>query len=165
MNFLRIVSYENSDQIPGSSSAYGSADAVRVGMALVGCDLADTQGITAIVTALVIWDPLHFITEDIPWPQLSHPHSATAPISSVSLREATLARADVSLLTGSDSERQASLDFFDYLVHDSVAGFGMDRSKLENWRMMYFGDLAYEPANNWSLVDGSEPLEKFEARA
>jgi hypothetical protein len=85
----------------------------------------------------------------------------------LSLREATLARAqaDVSLITGSASERQALLDFFDYLVHDSVAGFGADLSKLENWRMMYFGDLAYEPANNWSLVDKSEPAEKFEARA
>jgi hypothetical protein len=85
----------------------------------------------------------------------------------LSLREATLARAqaDASLITGSASERQALLDFFDYLVHDSVAGFGMDMSKLENWRMMYFGDVAYEPANNWRLVDESERTEKFEARA
>ena len=83
------------------------------------------------------------------------------------LREATLAEAtlDISLITGSDSERQPSLDFFDYLVHDSVAGFGMDISKLENWRMMYFGDLAYEPVNNWSLADASEPAEQVEASA
>jgi hypothetical protein len=85
----------------------------------------------------------------------------------LSLREATLARADVDvlLITGSNSERQASLDFLDYLVHDSVAGFGKDLSKLENWRMMYFGDLAYEPANNWNLVSSSEPPEKIEASA
>jgi len=85
----------------------------------------------------------------------------------LSLREATLARADVdvSLTAESDIERQALLDFFDYLVHDSVAGFGKDLSKLENWRMMYFGDLAYEPANNWSLADESESIEKFEARS
>jgi len=85
----------------------------------------------------------------------------------LSLREATLARAqaDVSLITGSASERQALLDFFDYLVHDSVAGFGADLSKLENWRMMYFGDLAYEPANNWNLVDASEPTERVQTSA
>ena len=72
---------------------------------------------------------------------------------------------DVSLITGSSSEKQTSLDFFDYLVHDSVAGFGMDHSKLENWRMMYFGDLAYEPANNWSLPDSSEPIENVQSSA
>jgi len=85
----------------------------------------------------------------------------------LSLREETLARAalDVSLITGSNSERQTLLDFFDYLVHDSVAGFGADLSKLENWRMMYFGDLAYEPVNNWSLAGTSEPTENVEARA
>jgi len=91
----------------------------------------------------------------------------------LSLREATLARAGVdvsltvaaSLSAESDAERRALLDFFDYLVHDSVAGFGMDLSKLENWRMMYFGDLAYEPANNWNLVDASEPEGKVQASA
>ncbi len=85
----------------------------------------------------------------------------------LSLREETLARAnlDVSLITGTSIERQALLDFFDYLVHDSVAGFGSDLSKLENWRMMYFGDLAYEPANNWSLADTSVPTEKFQTSA
>jgi len=88
-------------------------------------------------------------------------------------REATLARAavdvpviaSVSLSAESDAERQASLDFFDYLVHDSVAGFGSDLSKLENWRMMYFGDLAYEPANNWRLTDASELTEKVQTSA
>jgi len=85
----------------------------------------------------------------------------------LSLREETLARAalDASLITGSSSERQALLDFFDYLVHDSVAGFGGDVSKLENWRMMYFGDLAYEPANNWDLASESESSEKFQTSA
>ncbi len=79
----------------------------------------------------------------------------------LSLREATLARAyeDVALITGKDRDRQALLDFFDYLVHDSVAGFGKDVSKLENWRMMYFGDFAYQPANDWSLADGAVPAE------
>ena len=45
----------------------------------------------------------------------------------LSLREATLGRAyeDVSLITGSASDKQQSRDFFDYLVHDSVAGFGI----------------------------------------
>ena len=91
----------------------------------------------------------------------------------LNLREATLARAEVdvsltvavSLSAESDAERQVSLNFFDYLVHDSVAGFGADLSKLENWRMMYFGDLAYEPPNNWSLTTASEPTEKSEASA
>lgn len=50
----------------------------------------------------------------------------------LTLREATLSMAyeDVSLLTGSDSERQTALDFFDYLVHDSIAGFGKDFQSL-----------------------------------
>jgi len=71
---------------------------------------------------------------------------------SLSLREAMLARAyeDISLITGSSSVRQSLLDFFDYLVHDSVAGFGADASKLQNWRMIYFGDQGYEPPNDWS---------------
>jgi len=74
------------------------------------------------------------------------------------MREAMLARAyeDVSLITGSGSTRQLLLDFFDYLVHDSVAGFGSDMSKLQNWRTMYFGDQGYEPANDWSLVDAEQ---------
>ncbi|CAE6792356.1 T6SS phospholipase effector Tle1-like catalytic domain-containing protein [Paraburkholderia nemoris] len=78
----------------------------------------------------------------------------------LSLREATLARAyeDVSLITGPQEDKQALLDFFDYLVHDSVAGFGKDFSKLENWRMMYFADVAYVPANDWSLSGPAAPI-------
>jgi hypothetical protein len=85
----------------------------------------------------------------------------------LTLRETTLALAyeDVSLLTGSDSERQTALDFFDYLVHDSIAGFGVDFSKLENWRMMYFGDAGYEPENNWGFAERSTPTEMDEALA
>ena len=77
---------------------------------------------------------------------------------SLTLREATLARAyeDVSLITGNATSRQALLDFFDYLVHDSVAGFGIDMSKLQNWRMIYFGDQGYEPPNDWSVADATE---------
>ncbi|TKC88268.1 DUF2235 domain-containing protein [Trinickia terrae] len=78
----------------------------------------------------------------------------------LTLREATLARAyeDVSLITGSDSQRQDLLDFFDYLVHDSVAGFRKDFSKLQNWRMMYFGDQAYMPDNDWSMSGPAAPI-------
>jgi hypothetical protein len=85
----------------------------------------------------------------------------------LTLREATLSLAyeDVSLLTGSDSEKQTALDFFDYLVHDSIAGFGVDFSKLENWRMMYFGDVGYEPENNWGFAERSTPTERDEALA
>ncbi|WP_249172466.1 T6SS phospholipase effector Tle1-like catalytic domain-containing protein [Burkholderia dolosa] len=77
----------------------------------------------------------------------------------LTLREATLARAyeDVSLITGASSEAKALLDFFDYLVHDSVAGFGADFSKLQNWRMMYFGDVSYVPANDWSVAEATVP--------
>ncbi|WP_245623653.1 T6SS phospholipase effector Tle1-like catalytic domain-containing protein [Paraburkholderia nodosa] len=86
---------------------------------------------------------------------------------SLSLREAMLARAyeDVSLITGSSETRQALLDFFDYLVHDSVAGFGMDASKLQNWRMIYFGNQGYQPANDWSVADAREPDENADAIA
>ena len=51
----------------------------------------------------------------------------------MSLREATLSRAyeDIAPIVESDIDRQPLLDFFDYLVHDSVAGFGKDFSKLE----------------------------------
>ncbi|MEX3693407.1 DUF2235 domain-containing protein [Paraburkholderia sp. BR14263] len=77
----------------------------------------------------------------------------------LTLREATLARAyeDVSLITGASSEAKVLLDFFGYLVHDSVAGFGTDFSKLQNWRMMYFGDVSYVPANDWSLSEATVP--------
>ena len=77
----------------------------------------------------------------------------------LTLREATLALAyeDTSLILATDEERKPMLDFFDYLVHDSVAGFGRDFSKLENWRMMYFGAFAYEPNNDWSLQGASAP--------
>jgi hypothetical protein len=86
---------------------------------------------------------------------------------SLSLREAMLARAheDVSLTTGSSTSRQSLLDFFDYLVHDSVAGFGSDASKLQNWRMIYFGDKGYEPANDWSLADAEQADESADASA
>jgi hypothetical protein len=78
----------------------------------------------------------------------------------LSLREATLAKAyeDTSLITGPQDERDTLLDFFDYLVHDSVAGFRKDFSKLENWRMAYFGDLAYEPSNNWNMSGPAAPF-------
>lgn len=80
----------------------------------------------------------------------------------LTLREATLALAyeDDSLILESDEERKPMLDFFDYLVHDSVAGFGRDFSKLENWRMMFFGSFAYKPANDWSLSGASAPLHR-----
>ncbi|WP_158939147.1 DUF2235 domain-containing protein [Burkholderia sp. S171] len=85
----------------------------------------------------------------------------------LTLREATLSMAyeDVSLLTGSDSERQTALNFFDYLVHDSIAGFGKDLSQLENWRMMYFGDVGCEPEKNRNFAERSTPTEKDEALA
>jgi hypothetical protein len=78
----------------------------------------------------------------------------------LSLREATLSRAyeDIALIVESDTDRQPLLDFFDYLVHDSVAGFGKDFSKLENWRMMYFGEVAYAPVNDWSMSGPSAPF-------
>ncbi|WP_241024570.1 DUF2235 domain-containing protein [Burkholderia sp. Ac-20365] len=78
----------------------------------------------------------------------------------LSLREETLARAyeDVSLIVGDAEQRERLLDFFDYLVHDSVAGFAKDFSKLQNWRMVYFGQVAYEPANDWSLSGPASPL-------
>ncbi|MEX3962127.1 DUF2235 domain-containing protein [Paraburkholderia sp. EG286B] len=86
---------------------------------------------------------------------------------SLSLREAMLARAyeDVSLITGSSSTRQSLLDFFDYLVHDSVAGFGADMSKLQNWRLMYFGDQGYEPENDWNLAKEERTNESTGATA
>ncbi|NLP62558.1 T6SS phospholipase effector Tle1-like catalytic domain-containing protein [Paraburkholderia sacchari] len=86
---------------------------------------------------------------------------------SLSLREAMLARAyeDVSLITGSSEIRQTLLEFFDYIVHDSVAGFGSDASKLQNWRMIYFGDQGYEPANDWNVADANKPDEDADAIA
>jgi hypothetical protein len=83
----------------------------------------------------------------------------------LSLREAMLARAyeDVSLTSIAAATRQSLLDFFDYLVHDSVAGFGKDASKLQNWRMIYFGDQGYEPSNDWSVADATEPVETADA--
>jgi len=38
--------------------------------------------------------------------------------------------------------------------------FGRDFSKLENWRMMFFGSFAYKPANDWSLSGASAPLHR-----
>lgn len=86
---------------------------------------------------------------------------------SLSLREAMLARAyeDVSLITGDAATRRSLLDFFDYLVHDSVAGFGKDASKLQNWRMIYFGDQGYEPSNDWSVANATERGESTDAIA
>ncbi|GAB5097062.1 hypothetical protein YK56LOC_27780 [Caballeronia sp. HLA56] len=85
----------------------------------------------------------------------------------LTLRELTLARAyeDVSLIIGEPSDAQAELDFFDYLVHDSVAGFGNDFSKLQNWRMMYFGDVSYMPENDWSIASARERSDNTEAIA
>jgi hypothetical protein len=78
----------------------------------------------------------------------------------LTLREATLARAyeDTSLITGPKESGEELLDFFDYLVHDSVAGFGKDYSKIQNWRMMYFGDFAYIPENDWSRSGPAAPF-------
>jgi hypothetical protein len=86
---------------------------------------------------------------------------------SLSLREAMLARAyeDTSLITESTDARKSLLDFFDYLVHDSVAGFGDDVSKLQNWRMIYFGDKGYEPENDWSVADASQTDASADATA
>jgi hypothetical protein len=61
------------------------------------------------------------------------------------------------------TEQQALVDFFDYLVHDSVAGFGLDFSKLQNWRITYFGDVSYVPDR--SLAQADAHVEDTEAMA
>ncbi|MET3449113.1 DUF2235 domain-containing protein [Ralstonia sp. 1138] len=75
----------------------------------------------------------------------------SAPKGSADTFEADVARRKASASHAQENNnRRLLLDVFDYLVHDSVAGFGSDLSKLQNWRMMYFGDLAYEPENDWT---------------
>ncbi len=55
----------------------------------------------------------------------------------------------------SEANRQTLLAFFDYLVHDSVAGFGLDMSRLQNWRIMYFGNVSYVPDRSLARNDVS----------
>src|SRR5450830_179743 len=52
----------------------------------------------------------------------------------------------------------ALVTFFDYLVHESVAGFGLDFSKAHNWRTIYFSTTVYEAANDNSMRGASALL-------